>query len=113
MEVLLTLVWFLAGATTGWVLTLVQAARTMSRARQQMRSEIRHWQSETERYKATADRLAQEKAAWAAGARQGRDDVITIMPMLLAAQHQPPAQDHATGPTAAAAAAEPAGPRAS
>ena len=98
MEVLLTLVWFLAGATTGWVLTLVQAARTTSRARQQMRSEIRHWQSETERYKATADRHAQNKAAWAA-ARQGRDDVITIMPMLLAAQHRPPSQNGAAGAT--------------
>ena len=86
MEVLLTLVWFLAGATTGWVLTSLQTARTVSRARQQMRSEILHWQSETERYKAVADRLAQDKAAWAAGAKQGRDDVITIMPMLLAAQ---------------------------
>ena len=82
----LTLVWFLAGATTGWVLTSLQTARTVSRARQQMRSEILHWQSETERYKAVANRLAQDKAAWAAGAKQGRDDVITIMPMLLAAQ---------------------------
>jgi hypothetical protein len=86
MEVFLTLVWFLAGATTGWVLTSLQMVRTVSRARQQMRSEILHWQSETERYKAVADRLAQDKAAWAAGAKQGRDDVITIMPMLLAAQ---------------------------
>ena len=86
MEVFLTLVWFLAGATTGWVLTSLQTARTVSRARQQMRSEILHWQSETERYKAVANRLAQDKAAWAAGAKQGRDDVITIMPMLLAAQ---------------------------
>ena len=71
MEVFLTLVWFLAGATTGCVLTLIQAARTMSRARQQMRSEILHWQSETERYKATADRLAQDKAAWAARRQAG------------------------------------------
>ena len=67
MEVFLTLVWFLAGATTGWVLTSLQTARTVSRARQQMRSEILHWQSETERYKANADRHAQNKAAWAAG----------------------------------------------
>ncbi len=113
MEVFLTLVWFLAGATTGWVLTLIQAARTTTRTRQQTDSQIRYWQSETERYKATADRHAQEKEAWAAGAKQGRDDVITIMPMLLAAQQRSPSQNGAAGASAAAVAPEPAGPRAS
>jgi hypothetical protein len=88
MEVFLTLVWFLAGATAGWGLTSLRAATTVSRARQQMRREIRHWQSETERYQAVADRHAQDKAAWTAGCRQGRDDVITIMPLLLAAQQR-------------------------
>lgn len=88
MEVFLTLVWFLAGATAGWGLTSLRATRAMSAARQQMRREIRHWQSETERYQAVADRHAQDKAAWTAGCRQGRDDVITIMPLLLAAQQR-------------------------
>ena len=88
MEVFLTLVWFLAGATAGWELTSLRATRAMSAARQQMRREIRHWQSETERYQAVADRHAQDKAAWTAGCRQGRDDVITIMPLLLAAQQR-------------------------
>ena len=60
----------------------------MSHARQQMRREIRHWQSETERYKAVADRHAQDKAAWTAGCRPRRDDVITIMPLLIAAQQR-------------------------
>ena len=53
-----------------------------------MRREIRHWQSETERYKAVADRHAQDKAAWTAGCRQGRDDMITMMPLLIAAQQR-------------------------
>ena len=39
----------------------------VARDRQQMRSEIGHWQSETERYKAVADRHARDKAASAAG----------------------------------------------
>lgn len=88
MGVFLILVWFLAGATAGWAFTSLRAATTVSHARQQMRREIRHWQSETERYKAVADRHAQDKAAWTAGCRQGRDDVITIMPLLLAAQQR-------------------------
>jgi hypothetical protein len=99
MDVFLTLVWFLAGATAGWGLTSLRAATTVSHARQQMRREIRHWQSETERYKAVADRHAQDKAAWTAGCKQGRDDVITIMPLLLAAQQRLLVQDRRTEPT--------------
>ena len=97
MEGFLILVWFLAGAIAGWGVTSLRAAGTVSRAREQMRREIRHWQSETERYKAVADRHAQDKAAWAAGCKQGRDDVITIVPMLLAAQQRLLFTDRRTG----------------
>lgn len=97
MEGFLILVWFLAGAIAGWGVTSLRAAGTVSRAREQMRREIRHWQSETERYKAIADRHAQDKAAWAAGCKQGRDDVITIVPMLLAAQQRLLFADRRTG----------------
>ncbi len=57
--------------------------------RTQIRTETGHWQSETDRYKAAADQHAQDNTAWAAGCKQGRDDVITIVPMLLAAQTAP------------------------
>lgn len=93
MDVFLTLIWFLTGAAAGWGFTSLRLARTAARDRQQMRSEIHHSQSETDRYKAVADRLAQDKEAWAAGCKQGRDDVITIMPMLLAAQQRLPGKD--------------------
>ena len=99
MDVFLALVWFLAGAIAGWGVTSLRAAGAMTRAREQMRREIRHWQSETERYQAVADRHAQDKAAWAAGCKQGRDDVITIVPMLLAAQQRLLAQDRRTEAT--------------
>jgi hypothetical protein len=88
MSVLLAAVWFLTGAIAGWGVRALRAAATMSRAREQMRREIRCWQAETERFKATADRLAQEKESWTAGVRQGRDDVITIVPLLIAAQQR-------------------------
>ena len=61
MSVLLAAVWFLTGAIAGWGVRALRAAATMSSAREQMRREIRCWQAETERFKATADRLAQEK----------------------------------------------------
>ncbi len=95
MSVLLAAVWFLTGAIAGWGVRALRAAATMSRAREQTRREIRCWQAETERFKATADRLAQEadrlaqeKESWTAGVRQGRDDVITIVPLLIAAQQR-------------------------
>ncbi|HEY2131023.1 MAG TPA: hypothetical protein VGH77_27960 [Streptosporangiaceae bacterium] len=88
MSVLLAVVWFLTGAIAGWGVRALRAAATMSPAREQMRREIRCWQAETERFKATADRLAQEKESWTAGVRQGRDDVITIVPLLIAAQQR-------------------------
>jgi len=70
MTVLLAVAWFLAGAMAGWGVSTLRAGGTMSRAREQMRREIRRWQPETERFKAVAGRLAQEKESWAAGVRQ-------------------------------------------
>ena len=99
MTVLLAVIWFLAGVVAGWGVSTLRAALAMSRAREQMRREIRCWQAETERFKAVADRLAQEKESWAAGVRQGRDDVITIVPLLIAAQQRLLAE--APGPAAA------------
>lgn len=101
MSVLLTGVWFLTGVIAGWGVSTVRAATAMSRAREQMRREIRCWQAETERFKASADRLAQERESWTAGLRQGRDDVITIVPLLIAAQQrlmaEAPSRSPATG----------------
>jgi hypothetical protein len=97
MNVLLTMVWFAAGTVAGWGVASLRAAAAMSRAREQMRREIRCWQAETERFKAVADRLAQEKESWTAGLRQGRDDVITIVPLLIAAQQRMMTQTPAQG----------------
>ena len=88
MDVGPILVWFLAGAIAGWGVTSIRAAMAWSRAREQMIREIRVWQEETQRFKARADQLAQEKESWVAGVKQGRDDVITMVPMLIAAQQR-------------------------
>jgi hypothetical protein len=88
MNVLLALVWCLAGVVVSWAVISFRAAADLARAREQMRREIRAWQEETQRYKARADRLAREKESWVAGIKQGRDDVITMVPLLLAAQQR-------------------------
>ena len=63
--------------------------------RVQMRQEIRYWQEQAERSKVRADLLAQENEAWAAGYKQGREDVITIVPHITA-QQRLLAQDRTT-----------------
>lgn len=88
MNVLEALLWCLAGAVVGWGIASVRAAAELTRARERMRREIRAWQDETQRFKIRADRLAQEKESWVAGIKQGRDDVITMVPVLLAAQQR-------------------------
>jgi hypothetical protein len=55
-----------------------------------MHREIVQWQERAERANAEAQRLAREAESWSAGCKQGREDVISIMPLLVAAQQRPP-----------------------
>ena len=60
----------------------------MVRAEQRMRREVQHWQDEAARARNHAAQVARDSATWAAGCKQGRDDVITVVPLLMAAQEQ-------------------------
>jgi hypothetical protein len=86
--IILTLIWFVIGAAAGWRLashrTGTAASRVLEQAREQMGNEVRHWQEQTERIRAQADRMAREKDAWTAGYKQGREDVIKIVPHIAA-----------------------------
>jgi hypothetical protein len=83
----LALIWILIGVAVGWRLGSRRSnSQALTRAGQQMRQEIRYWQEQAERSKVKADLLAQENEAWAAGYRQGREDVITIVPHIAAQQ---------------------------
>ena len=85
--VLLALIWILIGVVVGWRLgSRRSTSQALTHARQQMRQEIRYWQEQAERSKVRADQLTQENEAWAAGYRQGREDVITIVPHIAAQQ---------------------------
>jgi hypothetical protein len=84
---LLALIWVLIGVALGWRFgSRRSTSQALTRARQQMRQEIRYWQEAAERSKVKADQLAQENEAWAAGYKQGREDVITIVPHIAAQQ---------------------------
>ena len=82
-------------AVIGWGLTMVFASThhsrlrdEMIRAEQRMRREVEHWKDEAARARNHAAQLARDSATWAAGCKQGRDDVITVVPLLMAAQEQ-------------------------
>jgi hypothetical protein len=92
MSALAAMAWLFIGAAVGWGLTLIRTSAAMSRLRKEasriqesMREQIRALEDRAIRARAEAARVAQEAAAWAAGCKQGREDVITIMPLLIAA----------------------------
>jgi phage protein D len=66
-----------------------RAARTLSRAERAMRRELAHWQDAAARATAEAARVAREAEAFKAGCKYGREDVISIMPLLVAAHGRP------------------------
>ena len=96
---LLALIWILIGAAIGWRFgSRRSSSQALTHARQQMRQEIRYWQEQAERSKVRADQLAQENEAWAAGYKQGREDMIKIVPHI-AAQQRLLSQDRRTETT--------------
>jgi hypothetical protein len=80
-------------AVVGWGCTMVFASARHSKLRdeivrieQMARREIQHWKDEAARARTHAAQLARDKETWAAGCKQGRDDVIGVVPLLIAAQ---------------------------
>jgi hypothetical protein len=76
--------WSVIAATVAWGLTLRHASAAIRRLRAEASAEIRHAQAEAMRARARAAQLSRELASWTEGCRQGREDVLTLMPMLLA-----------------------------
>jgi hypothetical protein len=91
MDILTGLAGPVIGAVAAWQLVQWRAAAELTRLRAQMDERICYWQDETERARATASRLSERTAAWAAGCRQGREDVLALARTL--AQHGTRADD--------------------
>jgi gas vesicle protein len=83
---------FVLGAAVGgiaaWWFASQRAAELLTQTRIVMQREIRHWQETAARANSEVERLAREMESWSAGCKQGREDVISIMPLLVAAQQQ-------------------------
>jgi hypothetical protein len=91
MGVFETTAWAIIAAVAAWGFTLRRAAQHIDRLEAAHRTEVAHWKNETARARAHAAQVTQDKAVWAAGCQQGRDDVISVVPLLIAAQQPDPA----------------------
>jgi hypothetical protein len=89
MGALTTIGWATIAAVTAWGLTWARAAAAISRLREQMRQEVLYWQDESARAKTRAAQLAKDIATWTAGCKQGRDDLVTVLPLIIAALERP------------------------
>jgi hypothetical protein len=91
MDALAVAAWILLAAVSAWGCTMIYAATQLARVRddmtrvqEQLHREIKHWQDEAARAKSHAAQIAKEAATWAAGHKQGRDDVVTTLPLIMA-----------------------------
>jgi hypothetical protein len=80
--------WSLTAAGLAWGLTLSWARFAAARCRAVMQEEIDHWQSEAIRARRTVAQLRQEAVVWSRGRQNGREDLIALMPLLMAAQER-------------------------
>lgn len=90
-----------AGLVISWRATRsrarAEARRELARARADMRREVNHWQEAAARANAEVARVTREAEAFKAGCQSGREDVISIMPLLVAAQQRPANEARASG----------------
>ena len=85
------------GWRAAWSWARAKARRELEWARAQMRREVRNWQEAAARATAEAARVVRETEAFKDGCKSGREDVISIMPLLVAAQHKPAEEARASG----------------
>jgi hypothetical protein len=76
--------WSFVAATTAWGVTLSWAKLTLAQLRKELEDDIRHWHTETVKARELAAQLKNEIDIWSRGCQQGREDVISIIPLLAA-----------------------------
>lgn len=89
MSVLIIIAFAATAALAAWRLALARSAATISRHREEMQEEVRYWQAESARAKVRTAQLEKEVASWSAGCRQGRDDLVAVLPLIIAALERP------------------------
>jgi hypothetical protein len=72
-----------AGALGGWRIALRHASAAWSGRQRELIDELHYAREAAARATAEAERVTQQAESWAAGFSQGREDVISIMPLLI------------------------------
>jgi len=88
MLILTLLTGFVLGAAMGWLTGRWRASAAVLRSNRAIAREARYWQDAAARASERALRAAEEAKTWADGCRQGRQDVISIVPLLMAARER-------------------------
>jgi hypothetical protein len=88
MTAVMLLAGLLAGGCLGWLAGRWRASADVMRLNRALRQEVHWWQDAAARATDRAERAAAEARTWAEGCRQGRQEVISIVPLLIAAQER-------------------------
>jgi len=88
MAVLETIGWSLTAAALAWGLTMSWASVAMAWTRRAMQEEVDHWRAEAARAWRVVDQLKQEAVVWSRGRQDGREDLMALMPLLVAARER-------------------------
>lgn len=75
-------------AVLAWGLTMIHVSGEIDKIAARKQEEIDYWKIEAASAKTYSAQVTRDKAAWLAGCRQGRADVISIMPLIMAACEQ-------------------------
>jgi uncharacterized membrane protein YqiK len=86
MEAFQIIGWSMVAAVTAWRLAWHRARGAIDHISAQAAIESRQWKAEAMRWRAKAATLSQQNDAWRAGHQEGRADVISIVPLLVAAR---------------------------
>jgi lysozyme family protein len=80
--------WSVVAAVVSWRLAWHRARTMFEHVVTQAHAESRQLRAEVARWKTNAIRLSKEIDAWKAGHLEGRADVVSIVPMLIAARQE-------------------------
>jgi Cys-tRNA synthase (O-phospho-L-seryl-tRNA:Cys-tRNA synthase) len=79
--------WAVTAAAAAWGLTLSWAKAALAMSRDAMQEQVDRWKAEAMRAHQMVDQLRTEAVVWSRGRQAGREDLIAMMPLLVAAQN--------------------------
>lgn len=88
MGVLDIIGWSFVAAVTAWGATLSWAKLMLAHSRSVLQEDVHYWYTEAMKARDLTAQLKREIATWSKGCQQGREDIMAIVPLLMAAQER-------------------------